>query len=315
MGHTREAAIALAFFVVTFTTAEIRPRVQKVEYIYDRDTNRKVGFVVTRVRPVESKSRNEIEQRSDLNFEKASVEPNPSASNTEVKRTTYDQDNNDYYQGNYPEDQQAVADNNQEVISHHLREDVVKTLTIVKQIPVPVPIEKTVHYPVIKNIPYMVKVPVPEPYPLERKIPYPVNVYVKTPVKIPEPVAVYKEVPYAVPVAVDRPVPVKVYIPYPIPVEKKVHYEVKVPVPQPYPVERKIPIPVKVTEHVIQPYPQEKVVPYPVKIEVQRPVPVPVLKPYPVPVPVSGYDHGSSDSRYHASQGYANLYEYSDNNG
>ncbi|KAH1022475.1 hypothetical protein HUJ04_011869 [Dendroctonus ponderosae] len=50
-----------------------------------------------------------------------------------------------------------------------------KTVTIVKKVPAPYPVEKTIHVPVEKKVPYPVKVPYPQPYPVEKKVPYPVK--------------------------------------------------------------------------------------------------------------------------------------------
>lgn len=49
------SAIALAIFIVTFTSGEISPKIKKFEYIYDKESNRKIGYVVTRVQPMNTK--------------------------------------------------------------------------------------------------------------------------------------------------------------------------------------------------------------------------------------------------------------------
>lgn len=66
-----------------------------------------------------------------------------------------------------------------QVMGHEIREDNYKTLTVIKKIAVPYPVEKTVRYPIVKKVPYEVKVPVPAPFPVAREIPVPVNVIVK----------------------------------------------------------------------------------------------------------------------------------------
>ncbi|XP_072384566.1 uncharacterized protein [Diabrotica undecimpunctata] len=111
----------------------------------------------------------------------------------------------------------------------------IKTLTITKKVPYPVPQPYAV--PVTKHVPFPVKVPVkvpvdrpypvivPKPFPVvvekpypvivNKHVPVPVKVPVKVPVLVPQPVSVLK--PY--PVTVHKPYPVKVAVP--IVVEKK----------------------------------------------------------------------------------------------
>lgn len=79
------------------------------------------------------------------------------------------------------------SNNKINIIGHEHHE---KTITVVKKVPEPYPVEKTVHVPVEKKVPYPVKVHVPQPYPVEKKIhvPYKVPVHVKVPVHKPVPV-------------------------------------------------------------------------------------------------------------------------------
>lgn len=86
---------------------------------------------------------------------------------------------------------------------HH--EEHVKTIEIVKKVPVPYTVEKHVPYTVEKKVPYEVKVPYPQPYTVEKKVPYTVKEYVKYPVYVPAPYTVEKKVPYEVKVPVDKP--------------------------------------------------------------------------------------------------------------
>lgn len=113
----------------------------------------------------------------------------------------------------------------------------VKSVTIHKEVPVPVP--HPVPYPVEKKIPVPVKVPyavpVDRPYPVHVPKPYPVLV------EKPYPVHIEKKVPYPVKV------PIKVPVPHP--------YPVAVPKPVPYPVHKPVPVPVKVPVYVEKPYP------------------------------------------------------------
>ncbi|KAL4710792.1 hypothetical protein ACJJTC_009341 [Scirpophaga incertulas] len=175
-------------------------------------------------------------------------------------------------------------------------DEVHKTVTVVKKVPVPYPVEKHIPYPVEKKIPYPVKVPVDNPVPVHVEKPVPV------PVEKPVPYPVEKPVPYPVKVPVDNPVPVHV--------EKPVPYPVKVPVPAPYPVEKLIP------------YPVEKKVPVPVKVPVDRPYPVHIEKhipyhvekhvPYPVkvPVPVIHHEEKHEVVQEHESFGQEELGSY-----
>lgn len=155
--------------------------------------------------------------------------------------------------------------------------DVLKTVTLLKGVPVPVPVEKHIPYPVEKHIPYAVKVPVPHPVEVVKHVPYSVKEYVKVPVHVPQPYEVIKHIPYPVHVPVDRPVPVKVLVPQPYEVTKHIAVPVKVPVPQPYEVTKHVPYPVKVEVPVPAPYPVEKHVGVPVHVPVDRPVPVHVV--------------------------------------
>lgn len=45
-----------------------------------------------------------------------------------------------------------------------------KTVTVVKNVPVPYTVTKEIPYPVEKKVPVPVKVPVPQPYPVEKKV-------------------------------------------------------------------------------------------------------------------------------------------------
>lgn len=67
-----------------------------------------------------------------------------------------------------------------------------KTLTIVKETRVPVPVEKQIPYPVYKEVPYPVHVKVPQPYPVEQKVLVPVKVTHAVPEIIHKPVPVEK---------------------------------------------------------------------------------------------------------------------------
>lgn len=53
---------------------------------------------------------------------------------------------------------------------HHFDHHEEKTLTIIKKIPVPYKVEKTVHVPVERIVKYPVHVHVPAPYPVEKVI-------------------------------------------------------------------------------------------------------------------------------------------------
>lgn len=64
-----------------------------------------------------------------------------------------------------------------------------KTVTIVKETQVPIPVEKRVNVPVYKEVPYPVHVKVPQPYPVEK------TVYVPVKVKHPVPEVIHKPVP------------------------------------------------------------------------------------------------------------------------
>lgn len=64
--------------------------------------------------------------------------------------------------------------------------DVLKTVTLLKGVPVPYPVEKHIPYAVEKHIPYAVKVPVPHPVEVIKHVPYSVKEYVKVPVHVPQ---------------------------------------------------------------------------------------------------------------------------------
>ncbi|CAB0005561.1 unnamed protein product [Nesidiocoris tenuis] len=125
-----------------------------------------------------------------------------------------------------------------------------------------------------------VAVPVPQPYavPVEKRIPYPVHVPVHVPVDRPVPVAVPK--PY--------PVTVEKHIPYPVdrPVPYPVKVPVKVAVPAPYPVAVPKPYAVPVEKHIAVPVPQP--------ILVKKPVPVLIKEPSGWAPPSSGWAPPSS---------------------
>uniref|UniRef100_A0A1B0CHP2 Putative rna polymerase ii degradation factor 1 n=1 Tax=Lutzomyia longipalpis TaxID=7200 RepID=A0A1B0CHP2_LUTLO len=171
---------------------------------------------------------------------------------------------------------------------HHHHHNHVKT--VVKKVPVEIPVEKLVHVPVEKLV------HVPKPYPVEKLVEKVVHVPVEKIVHVPKPVPVEKIVEKVIhvpiPKIIEKPVPYEkivekiVHVPKIVEREKKVPVEIKVP----YPVERVI--------HIPKPYPVEKIVekvvqipipkPYPVVKHVHVPVevkvPVPVHKPVPVPV-------------------------------
>lgn len=65
-----------------------------------------------------------------------------------------------------------------------------KTVTIVKETRVPVPVEKQIPYPVYKEVPYPVHVKVPQPYPVEKKVLIPVKVTHTVPEIVHKPVPV-----------------------------------------------------------------------------------------------------------------------------
>lgn len=171
---------------------------------------------------------------------------------------------------------------------HHHHHNHVKT--VVKKVPVEIPVEKLVHVPVEKLV------HVPKPYPVEKLVEKVVHVPVEKIVHVPKPVPVEKIVEKVVhvpvPKIIEKPVPFEkivekiVHVPKIIEKEKRVPVEVKVPypveklvhVPKPYPVE-------KIVEKVVQipipkPYPVVKHIHVPVEVK----VPVPVHKPVPVPI-------------------------------
>lgn len=106
----------------------------------------------------------------------------------------------------------------------------ISSITITKQVavpvphPVPVPVERKVpvlfpvKVPVHVDRPYPVHVPKPYPVPVEKHVPYPVDKPYPVPVKVP------------VKVPVSHPVPVPVPKPYPVIFEKPVHVPVLHPV-------------------------------------------------------------------------------------
>lgn len=94
---------------------------------------------------------------------------------------------------------------------HHEHHE--KTVTVVKKVPVPYPVEKQIHVPVEKVKHYPVHVHVPKPYPVEKIVHYTVKDIVKVPVHVPQPYPVEKIKHVPVHVHVDNPVPVKVYVP------------------------------------------------------------------------------------------------------
>lgn len=67
-----------------------------------------------------------------------------------------------------------------------------KTITIVKETRVPVPVEKQIPYPVYKEVPYPVHVKVPQPYPVEKKVLVPVKVTHEVPEIVHKPFPVEK---------------------------------------------------------------------------------------------------------------------------
>lgn len=67
---------------------------------------------------------------------------------------------------------------------YHVHEQ--KTVTIVKKVPVPYPVEKHIPVPVEKIVHYPVKVGVPKPYPVYKTVHYPVKKIIKVPVHIPQ---------------------------------------------------------------------------------------------------------------------------------
>lgn len=54
----------------------------------------------------------------------------------------------------------------QEDFNHHHEPHFEKTITVVRKVPEPYAVEKTVHIPIYKNVPYAVEVPVAEPFPM-----------------------------------------------------------------------------------------------------------------------------------------------------
>ncbi|RVE53818.1 hypothetical protein evm_001480 [Chilo suppressalis] len=164
--------------------------------------------------------------------------------------------------------------------------EVVKTVSVDRPVPFPVPYEKVVEKPV------EVTRYVDKPYPVEFHHPYPVGVpypvehkvFVDRPVHVPYPIekVVEKQVIQTVPV----PTPVAVPVEVPVPVEQKVLYPVPIhtPVAVPFEVERPVPVDRIVHKEVPVPYPVEKRVPYPVPYETRVPVPYAVEKKVPVTV-------------------------------
>lgn len=63
----------LALFIITFTSGEISPKIKKLEYIYDKASNRKIGYIVTRVQPMNSKFSHENIDRNETSFIKFST--------------------------------------------------------------------------------------------------------------------------------------------------------------------------------------------------------------------------------------------------
>jgi hypothetical protein len=112
----------------------------------------------------------------------------------------------------------------------------VKTITITKEVAVPIP--KPYPVPLIKKVP----VPVSKPIPVPVDKPYPVYVPYKVLVPVIKhvPIHVEKRVPYKVQVPVKVPVaqPVPVHVPKPIPYT--VHIPIKVPIPHHYPVSKPV---------------------------------------------------------------------------
>lgn len=62
-------------------------------------------------------------------------------------------------------------------VTHNTHEE--KLITIVKKVPVPIPVTKHIPYPVEKIVPVPIKVDVIQPYPVYRTVPYPVKEIVK----------------------------------------------------------------------------------------------------------------------------------------
>ncbi|XP_077271908.1 uncharacterized protein LOC143902674 isoform X2 [Temnothorax americanus] len=287
MGHGGHAKFLLPLFMATAMSLPIRNSYDRRVYKYDHFPSARYVHQIMPFHVRQSRA-NYIPEENIYNtnvFRPEQEEPKDNQlSGSHVSAQHFKRDFVGGYENPFGVELNSGGESGQSVHNYQVLNNDDKTVTIIKKVAVPFPVEKTIRYPVIKRILYPVKVPVPQPYAIEKKIPYPVKVFVKVPIKIPRPVPVVKEVPYPVTIPVDRPVPVKVYVPKPYPIERKIHYEVKIPVAQPYPIERRIPIPVKIPIHVPQPYPVEKIVHHPLKINVEKPVSYPVKIPSAVPI-------------------------------
>lgn len=109
--------------------------------------------------------------------EKAAAEADPKSKGVAGAAIESRTDSDFDVEENSPEKRDAVE------TQHDTHEE--KVVTIVRKVPVPIPVTKHVPYPVEKIVPVPIKVDVIQPYPVYRTVPYPVKEIVRVS-KIPD---------------------------------------------------------------------------------------------------------------------------------
>lgn len=86
-------AVLVAILVIAMRVKEIRSEIKKVQFIVDRGSNRRIGYVVTKLRPIDRKDDfNETTTMTTTTTIKIDEEKKTIENSTKIDRHTMDED-------------------------------------------------------------------------------------------------------------------------------------------------------------------------------------------------------------------------------